>query len=205
MSHDFSVWVHPICVLFTPELTVDANSLRANNLKALDQDRRGVMCCVCRRFGGSAVQCTYADCMTAAHPYCAFISGKQLVVSSVDSNSAISSDSDDKGLNYEFLCPIHQDKLNFLSGEVLSCTIDASSKPFAGDHKSKLKPASKSINKLIAPNLSPNISDDKRNSRDDDCTIRNTTAPASASFQSINVESPFHAYPTPEIPRRRYI
>jgi hypothetical protein len=191
MSHDFSLWVHSICVLFTPELTVDSKTLRANNLKDLDPDRRGVMCCVCRRFGGSAVQCSYADCMTACHPYCALISGKQLVVSSLDSNSTNSADSESSGLNYEFLCPIHQDKLAYLSADILSCTIETSCKPSVTNQRvDRLK-----TNNSLSESSSPKLSGDFRSSRDKSAAIKDLP---------VNIESPFNAYPTPEIPRRRY-
>jgi hypothetical protein len=82
MSQEGNSWTHPICVLFTPELTVDDKSLRANNLNDLDPDRAKLSCLICRRQGGSCVQCCFSSCLVAIHPYCAFRASKQLLIRS---------------------------------------------------------------------------------------------------------------------------
>ena len=72
-SHTARRWVHLICVLFTPELTVDAEDMRANNLSALDPERCDLMCLLCRGMGGGCVQCMHGECLRAYHPFCAFV------------------------------------------------------------------------------------------------------------------------------------
>ena len=60
-----------MCVLFTPELTVD-DRMCADNLAALDPDRRDLACLYCRAMGGACVQCKHGDCLRAYHPFCAY-------------------------------------------------------------------------------------------------------------------------------------
>eukprot|EP01040_Poterioochromonas_malhamensis_P012069 gene12069-13191_t len=64
-------WFHPICVLFTAELTLTDDG-RANNLSRLNPERNPLLCMICRQRGGAVVQCKYDDCMEAFHPYCLF-------------------------------------------------------------------------------------------------------------------------------------
>lgn len=78
---DSHKWAHPICVIFTPELTLDTTSMRPNNLGMINCDRDGLCCSTCRRFG-ACIQCSFAECRASIHPYCAFLSSKQLVVKS---------------------------------------------------------------------------------------------------------------------------
>lgn len=134
MSHQGDAWVHPICVLFTPELTVDDDSLRANNLNKLDPDRAGLCCLICRRTGGSCVQCCHASCLATIHPYCAFRASKQLLIrnsssegtqeesrqsrgSASDGSFADEEDEDGDGnerdiFSYEYYCDAHLGKIN---------------------------------------------------------------------------------------------
>ena len=73
-------FVHPICVLFTPELTFCPETSRANNLANLDKDRKYIKCEVCQEIGGAVVQCAETCCLKAAHPYCAYEARRQMVV-----------------------------------------------------------------------------------------------------------------------------
>ena len=69
-STDGRGWAHPVCALWTPELTLSAADHRPNNLAALDPDRADLLCRLCRERGGAAVQCKFADCTAAFHPFC---------------------------------------------------------------------------------------------------------------------------------------
>ena len=73
-------FVHPICVLFTPELTFCPETSRANNLASLDKDRKYIKCEVCQEIGGAVVQCAETCCLKAAHPFCAYEARRQMVV-----------------------------------------------------------------------------------------------------------------------------
>eukprot|EP01032_Pedospumella_encystans_P017182 gene17182-19590_t len=73
-------FVHPICVLFTPELTFCPETSRANNLTSLDKDRKYIKCEVCQEIGGAVVQCAETCCLKAAHPFCAYEARRQMVV-----------------------------------------------------------------------------------------------------------------------------
>ena len=72
-------WVHPICVMFTNELTVD-NDMRACNLDKLDPERQDLVCMVCKDKTGSSVQCSEPGCLVASHAYCAFKSDFQMTL-----------------------------------------------------------------------------------------------------------------------------
>ena len=91
-------WVHIICALFTAELTVDEDSMRPNNLQSIDPDRANLQCTRCGGFGGACVQCSYRDCLTAFHPYCAFTSAYTMGAR-VDSCDCA---------HYEIFCRKHQ-------------------------------------------------------------------------------------------------
>jgi hypothetical protein len=146
LSQQENAWVHPICVLFTPELTVDDRSLRANNLDKLDPDRSSLSCLICRRQGGSCVQCCFPSCLVAIHPYCAFRASKQLLIrgSSLINQSERSQDSSDKAqtppndsfedaededgdgdsdvFSYEYYCDAHINKI-LNTDEVISSIV----------------------------------------------------------------------------------
>jgi hypothetical protein len=76
-------FIHPMCVLFTPELTLDENG-RANNIVKLDKERITLTCSKCNLLlpsnnssnnssrGNANVQCDYGKCFLAFHPYCAY-------------------------------------------------------------------------------------------------------------------------------------
>ena len=74
-------WVHPICVSFTNELTVN-NEMRACNLNDLNPDRQTLVCMICKDKTGtsSCVQCHESGCLVSAHPSCAFISDFQMTL-----------------------------------------------------------------------------------------------------------------------------
>ena len=115
----FGDWVHPICVLFTPELTVNASDGRANNLDSLHPERKDLVCALCKEFGGACVQCCNQKCFTAYHPFCAYESWKQMVIrlsgavrsSCQQSNrhaSSSSGDCEDGEVSYELFCDKHK-------------------------------------------------------------------------------------------------
>jgi hypothetical protein len=73
-------WTHPVCVLFTPELTVNEVTHRPDNISALSVERADLVCQLCHRSGGACVQCCVGDCLAAFHPYCAYVVRQQMVV-----------------------------------------------------------------------------------------------------------------------------
>jgi hypothetical protein len=73
-------WFHPVCVLFTPELTLDDSSRRLNNITELCADRADLVCQLCRKNGGACVQCCVGECLAAFHPYCAYTARQQMLV-----------------------------------------------------------------------------------------------------------------------------
>jgi len=67
-----SKWAHVVCVLWTPELTIDSSSMRASNdFHQLDTARADLVCSVCNGRGGAVLQCAEPTCVVGAHPYCA--------------------------------------------------------------------------------------------------------------------------------------
>lgn len=110
-------WTHPLCVMFTPELTVDAN-MRANNLAAVDAYRQDLKCTFCRSRGAACVQCHYGDCCAAFHPYCAYEGRLQMIVREAKGPASIES-----SIHYEIYCRKHRDKALEGSGEVMSCRV----------------------------------------------------------------------------------
>ena len=64
-------WTHPICVMFTSELTVNDDQ-RPDNLACIDTERYDLVCTLCRNNEGACVQCSHTSCLAAVHPYCAF-------------------------------------------------------------------------------------------------------------------------------------
>ena len=104
-------WVHQICVLFTPELVTDPTSMLPCNLREIDLDRESLRCVVCQKMGGANVQCFFGDCIASMHPYCAYKSGKQMVLRS-----------DNEGYpTYELYCDKHMYRV--LPGDIVSSTI----------------------------------------------------------------------------------
>ena len=97
-------WVHPICVMFTSELTVN-NDMRACNLEALDPDRKILVCMVCRDRVGSSVQCSEPDCLVSAHACCALKSDFQMTVRLANSRNG-----DDCNLQCNIYCFLHFNK-----------------------------------------------------------------------------------------------
>jgi hypothetical protein len=66
-------WVHVVCGLFTPEVTMREEDLRPETLAAVDPERRDLQCALCRGPGG--VQCCVGECFQAVHPFCALGGG----------------------------------------------------------------------------------------------------------------------------------
>ena len=175
-------WTHPVCVLFTPELTVCLETNRPDNIRSLLPDRKGLTCELCHRSGGACVQCSSKECLRAYHPYCAYIARQQMIVrvntTTTTSNSSSSNTSssttypeggeEEGSVSYELFCPKHkiQPKLT-IQGEAASSRIpiNSSSKKqqnFKNKQKSKHKQAA-SLG--IADMNSPNYS--KKNQFDD--------------------------------------
>lgn len=94
-------WVHPICVLFTPELTTDPKTMLVTDLSALDPERETLRCIICHRSGGANIQCACGDCITSMHPFCAHKESKQLVIRCDDENYPI----------YELYCDKHKKRV----------------------------------------------------------------------------------------------
>lgn len=123
--HRGLLWTHPLCVYFTPELTVSAVTNRLNNIEVLDPERSQLVCGLCDETGGAVVQCAYRDCLAAYHPYCAFQGRLQMVVrqqeteaghpsySSLDtppSDSAVDDGTEGVWTSYELYCRRHSGK-----------------------------------------------------------------------------------------------
>jgi hypothetical protein len=107
-------WTHPVCVLFTSELTVDETSMRANNLNKLDRERTNLVCLICRK-QGAAVQCAFASCLCALHPHCALTSSFQMVVRMHEVRETV---------KYEIYCSKHKDNILFDGYTIISHTFD---------------------------------------------------------------------------------
>lgn len=106
-------WVHPVCVLFTGELTVGERSMRANNLSSLKRERQNIVCFVCRGRGG--VQCAHELCLCAFHPYCALTSRVQMVIRSEIKTEI---------MHYDMFCEQHRSKVDLLRYDLITSTID---------------------------------------------------------------------------------
>lgn len=104
-------WVHPICVLFTPELIVDDN-MRACNLNHLNKIRNDLWCRMCRMQGGAVIQCSHVSCLCAFHPHCAFQSPHSSAMM-VTRMSEL-----DESISYLLFCEDHRSTLN-MDGYVL--------------------------------------------------------------------------------------
>jgi hypothetical protein len=112
------LWVHPLCVLYTPELTLDVNrSMLPNDISVLDRDRDGLLCEVCGKRGGSNIQCSYESCLTSYHPYCGFMANKMMIIRCVEEESRESegegeeSEERDYLYHYEVYCDKHRHKI----------------------------------------------------------------------------------------------
>ena len=117
------VWTHPVCVLFTCELTLDDNSGRANNLHSLDKARKNLVCRLCRVEGGACVQCSVKDCFEAFHPYCAYTARQQMLVRMQEEKRVVRNGMG-KGSSevvetnsYELYCNKHKDRHIDLANE----------------------------------------------------------------------------------------
>jgi hypothetical protein len=104
-------WVHSVCAIFTPELILSSTSNRLMNMADLNREREVLKCDVCKGLGGSNVQCAFGDCLTSFHPYCAFVSKKQMIIRQ-DSESYCHS---------EIYCNVHKFKVP--RGVILSATV----------------------------------------------------------------------------------
>lgn len=110
------MWTHPVCVLFTPELTVCPREHRPDNVASLSKDRKFIACELCRQHGGANVQCAVTECLKAFHPYCAYTARQQMIVR-LDEDENVSS--------YELYCPKHREKYTCSknTGEIVSSRV----------------------------------------------------------------------------------
>ena len=176
-------WTHPVCVLFTPELTVCLETNRPDNIRSLLPDRKGLTCELCHRSGGACVQCSSKECLRAYHPYCAYIARLVRVNTTTTSSSSSSSNTsssntssstkypegeEEGSVSYELFCPKHKiQPKHTIQGEAASSRIPINSSPkkqqkFKNKQKSKYKQA---VSLGIADMNSPIYS--KKNQFDD--------------------------------------
>lgn len=112
-------WVHPLCVLYTPELTLNVDhQMRPNDISCLDPDRKSLVCDICHKEGGCNVQCSHDDCFLSFHPYCGFCSKKQMIIRCIDA----SDDDDDCQFYYEVYCDKHKKRIRNLEN-IISSTL----------------------------------------------------------------------------------
>ncbi|KAL6296703.1 hypothetical protein ACE6H2_004845 [Prunus campanulata] len=68
-------WVHMVCGLWTP----GTRCPNVDTMSAFDvsgaHPRADVVCCICKRAGGSCIQCRVANCSAQFHPWCAHQKG----------------------------------------------------------------------------------------------------------------------------------
>ena len=94
-------WVHPICVLFTSELDLDSDTMRAANLSKLNVERKSLICSICNRSGGACVQCDVKQCLESFHPYCCYNARYQMVIRLSKSGDNL----------YEIYCRKHRNRV----------------------------------------------------------------------------------------------
>jgi hypothetical protein len=117
-SHD-QHWVHPLCVLYTPELTLNPDQqMKPNEITILDPDREELVCEICHKSGGSNVQCADDDCYLSFHPYCGFLTHRQMVIRSVvvgassrESQVEEAGEGEEYQFHYEVYCEKHKRRI----------------------------------------------------------------------------------------------
>jgi len=123
--HRGLLWTHPLCVYFTPELTVASRTNRLNNIELLNQERKQLVCDLCKETGGAVVQCAYKDCLVGFHPYCAFQGRLQMIVrqgivADTGHGAAAGSELEDASTSYELYCRRHSDKYLQVRGSTIT-------------------------------------------------------------------------------------
>lgn len=121
-------WVHPLCVLYTPELTLNPDlRMKPNDISILDPDRKELVCEVCHKSGGSNVQCAHDDCYLSFHPYCGFSTHKQMIIRSVVAGASSESQEDEPNEEYQFhyevYCEKHKRRIQNLEN-IVSSTVE---------------------------------------------------------------------------------
>ena len=121
-------WVHPLCVLYTPELTLNPDrQMKPNDISILDPDRKELVCEVCHKSGGSNVQCAHDDCYLSFHPYCGFLTHKQMIIRSVVAGASSESQADEVSEEYQFhyevYCEKHKRRIRNLEN-IVSSTVE---------------------------------------------------------------------------------
>jgi hypothetical protein len=112
-------WTHPICVLFTVELTVDG-AARADNLGDMDPDRRDLKCEICAERGSCCVQCRQPECLKAFHPYCAYDSRTQMLTRDMCYSA---SEGGERYTSHEIYCKAHRGRVSQKTGAIMSCRV----------------------------------------------------------------------------------
>ncbi|KAK9811508.1 hypothetical protein WJX72_005018 [[Myrmecia] bisecta] len=111
---DSQEWVHQVCALWQPEVTVrSANACEVVGGKAnIKPDRWTDLCSICRRPYGAIIRCNLGHCAAAFHPLCARNAGQYLAVREVVSKAT-----------YRAYCSLHselqraKDRINLPVGE----------------------------------------------------------------------------------------
>lgn len=138
--------VHQMCVLFCPELVVDA-SMSAKNLECIDPDRSELICRFCSKIGGGIVQCKFGKCRASFHPMCALKANLFLAIRAVsleedDLTTIDISKGTDEGAScfeYEVYCQTHEqyccmDGIVAHSREPLIIDDSTNSEKYKSDH-----------------------------------------------------------------------
>ncbi|XP_050366128.1 uncharacterized protein LOC126784688 isoform X2 [Argentina anserina] len=82
-------WVHMVCGLWTPETRCpNVDTMSAFDVSGVLLPTFDVVCCVCKRAGGSCIQCRVENCSARFHPWCAHQKGLlQTEVEGVDNEN----------------------------------------------------------------------------------------------------------------------
>ncbi|KAL6217038.1 hypothetical protein ACLB2K_010255 [Fragaria x ananassa] len=82
-------WVHMVCGLWTPETRCpNVDTMSAFDVSCVPLSTDDVVCCMCKRAGGSCIQCRVENCSVRFHPWCAHQKGLlQTEVEGVDNEN----------------------------------------------------------------------------------------------------------------------
>ncbi|PRQ26681.1 putative histone-lysine N-methyltransferase transcription regulator PHD family [Rosa chinensis] len=69
-------WVHMVCGLWTPETRCpNVDTMSAFDVSGVPVPTADMVCCMCKRAGGSCIQCRVENCSVRFHPWCAHLKG----------------------------------------------------------------------------------------------------------------------------------
>lgn len=118
-------YFHPVCVLFTPELTVDVRNMQLNNIHSVDPYRNQLICYLCKGKGGACVQCAHKDCVVACHPYCSYCCHRQMVIRYEEKECEFGTCRDESvDMLYEMYCNKHWTMVSGEKENIVSCTLE---------------------------------------------------------------------------------